>query len=195
MIRPACPDDVSAITRLVRELAEYEREPESATAMEDDFATALFGAHPAVFAHVAEHTADDGSSVVAGLALWFRSFSTWTGRHGIYLEDLYVRPELRGRGYGRALLGELARLCVARGYSRLEWAVLDWNTPSIGFYRSLGAAPMDGWTTTGWTERPWSGSAGERPRHAATAPVRGRAGPVPGEHGSSAPVPYPGGTR
>jgi ribosomal protein S18 acetylase RimI-like enzyme len=80
------------------------------------------------------------------MALWFLNFSTWTGRHGIYLEDLYVRPEFRGRGYGKALLTELARICVARGYRRLEWSVLDWNTPAIEFYKSLGAVPMDGWT-------------------------------------------------
>ncbi|MEY9213660.1 GNAT family N-acetyltransferase [Thermobifida halotolerans] len=146
MIRPARPEDVPVITRLVRDLAEYEREPEAATATEEDLATALFGAHPAVFAHVAEHTAENGSTVVAGMALWFRNFSTWTGRHGIYLEDLYVRPEFRGLGYGRALLTELARVCVERGYTRLEWSVLDWNTPSIEFYRALGAVAMDEWT-------------------------------------------------
>jgi GNAT superfamily N-acetyltransferase len=98
-----------------------------------------------VFAHVAEHR-DAAPPEVAGFALWFLNFSTWTGRHGIYLEDLYVRPELRGCGYGTALLGELARLCVERGYARLEWSVLDWNEPAIAFYRALGAVPMDGWT-------------------------------------------------
>jgi ribosomal protein S18 acetylase RimI-like enzyme len=146
VIRPARPEDVPVIAQLVRDLAEYEKEPESATATEEDFAAALFGAHPAAFAHVAEHTAEDGSTEVVGMALWFRNFSTWTGRHGIYLEDLYVRPEFRGLGYGRALLTELARICVARGYRRLEWSVLDWNAPSIEFYRSLGAVPMDEWT-------------------------------------------------
>jgi ribosomal protein S18 acetylase RimI-like enzyme len=146
VIRPARPDDVPVITALVRELAEYEKEPQSATATEEDFAAALFGPNPAVFAHVAEHTAEDGSPMVVGMALWFLNFSTWTGRHGIYLEDLYVRPEFRGRGYGKALLTELARICVARGYRRLEWSVLDWNTPAIEFYKSLGAVPMDGWT-------------------------------------------------
>ena len=94
-----------------------------------------------MFAHVAEH---DGE--VGGFALWFLSFSTWTGQHGIYLEDLYVRPDLRRSGLGRALLAELARICVARGYSRLEWSVLDWNAPARGFYASLGAAEMDEWT-------------------------------------------------
>ncbi|MFC3999676.1 GNAT family N-acetyltransferase [Nocardiopsis sediminis] len=145
MIRPARPDDVPAIHRLVRDLAEYEKEPESAKATEADFHAALFGEHPAAFAHIAEHTGDAGPEVV-GFALWFRNFSTWTGRHGIYLEDLYIRPEMRGLGYGKALLAELARICVEQGYSRLEWSVLDWNTPSIDFYRSLGAVPMDEWT-------------------------------------------------
>ena len=141
MIRPARPGDVAAIHRLVRELADYERSAEQVVATADDLQHALFGERPAVFAHVATH---DGA--VAGFALWFLNFSTWTGRHGIYLEDLYVTPELRGHGYGKALLAELARICVERGYARFEWAVLDWNTPAIGFYRALGAAAMDEWT-------------------------------------------------
>ena len=141
MIRPARPGDVAAIHRLVRGLADYERSAEQVVATADDLQHALFGEQPAVFAHVATH---DGE--VAGFALWFLNFSTWTGRHGIYLEDLYVTPELRGHGYGKALLAELARICVERGYTRFEWAVLDWNTPAIGFYRSLGAAAMDEWT-------------------------------------------------
>ncbi|GLU46719.1 hypothetical protein Nans01_10700 [Nocardiopsis ansamitocini] len=115
-------------------------------ATEADFTAALFGEHPAAFAHIAEHTEADGTVVAAGFALWFRNFSTWTGKHGIYLEDLYVRPEMRGHGYGKALLAELARTCVERGYQRLEWSVLDWNRPSIDFYDSLGAVPMKGWT-------------------------------------------------
>ncbi len=141
MIRPASPDDVPAIHRLVRELAEYERSADQVVASPDDLRRALFGQQPAVFAHVAVH---DGA--VAGFALWFLNFSTWTGRHGIYLEDLYVTPELRGHGYGKALLAELARICAERGYARFEWAVLDWNTPAIGFYRALGATAMDEWT-------------------------------------------------
>ena len=141
MIRPAHPGDVAAIHRLVRGLAEYERSAEQVVASADDLRNALFGERPAVFAHVAEH---DGA--VAGFALWFLSFSTWTGRHGIYLEDLYVTPELRGHGYGKALLAELARICVERGYARFDWAVLDWNTPALGFYRALGATAMDEWT-------------------------------------------------
>ena len=141
MIRPARPSDAADIHRLVRELADYERSAGQVVATEDDLRRALFGERPAVFALIAEH---EGSA--AGLALWFLSYSTWTGRHGIYLEDLYVTPGLRGHGYGRALLGELARICVDRGYGRLEWSVLDWNAPAIGFYASLGAVPMDEWT-------------------------------------------------
>lgn len=142
MIRAAREDDVPDIHRLIRALAEYERSLDSATATEEDLRRALFGPQPAVFAHVAQ----DGGRVV-GFALWFLNFSTWTGQHGIYLEDLFVDKEMRGRGYGKALLAELARLCVERGYQRLEWSVLKWNTPSIGFYQSLGAQPMDEWDT------------------------------------------------
>jgi GNAT superfamily N-acetyltransferase len=141
LIRSARPDDVPAIYRLIRELAEYERSLDEVTSSEDDLLRALFAAQPAVFAHVAEH---DGR--VAGFALWFVNYSTWLGRHGIYLEDLYVTPELRGQGLGQALLAELAAVCVQRGYGRLEWWVLDWNEPARGFYASLGAIPMDEWT-------------------------------------------------
>jgi ribosomal protein S18 acetylase RimI-like enzyme len=145
MIRPARPDDVPVIHALVRELAEYEKEPDAVVATEQDLHTALFGPDPAVFAHVAQEDGVDGGAVV-GFALWFRNYSTWTGRHGVYLEDLYVRPRARGRGYGLALLRTLARICVERGYTRLEWSVLDWNEPSIRFYQALGSRPMDGWT-------------------------------------------------
>jgi GNAT superfamily N-acetyltransferase len=141
MIRPARPSDAADIHRLVRELADYERSAGQVVATEDDLRRALFGEQPAVFALIAEH---EGS--VAGFALWFLNYSTWTGRHGIYLEDLYVTPVLRGHGYGRALLAQLARICVERGYGRLEWSVLDWNAPALGFYASLGAVPMDEWT-------------------------------------------------
>jgi len=141
MIRPARPSDAPDIHRLVRELADYERSAGQVAATEDDLRRALFGEQPAVFALIAEH---EGSA--AGFAIWFLSYSTWTGRHGIYLEDLYVTPGLRRHGYGRALLAELARICVERGYGRLEWSVLDWNAPAIGFYASLGAVPMDEWT-------------------------------------------------
>lgn len=144
MIRPATVDDVPALIGLVRELAEYEREPESAVATEDDFRLALFPptGEPKVYADVAEI---DGE--VVGMAIWFYTFSTWTGRHGIWLEDLFVQPAHRGRGLGRALLVGLAKRCVAEGLPRLEWTVLDWNEPALGFYRSLGAVGMDEWTT------------------------------------------------
>ncbi len=141
MIRPARPGDTGEIHRLIRELADYERSLAAVSATSDDLARALFGPAPAVFAHVAEH---DGK--VAGFALWFVNYSTWLGRPGIYLEDLYVTPAVRGHGYGRALLAELARICVQRGYGRLEWWVLDWNSPAIGFYAALGAEAMDDWT-------------------------------------------------
>ena len=145
MIRPARPDDVPAILQLIQDLAEYERARHEARATPAQLEHVLFGDAPSVFAHLAEHPAPGGPQV-AGFAVWFLNFSTWTGRHGIYLEDLYVRPELRGRGYGAALLAELARICVDRGYARLQWSVLDWNQPAIDFYRRLGAKPLDEWT-------------------------------------------------
>ena len=141
MIRPAVPDDVPVILGLIRELATYEREPDAVVATEEGLRAALFGDSPAVFCHVAEA---DGE--VAGCALWFLNFSTWLGGHGIYLEDLYVRPAYRGRGLGKALLETLTGIARERGYGRVEWSVLDWNTPAQDFYRSLGAAPMDDWT-------------------------------------------------
>jgi GNAT superfamily N-acetyltransferase len=141
MIRPAQPADVPAIHQLVQDLASYEKSLPEVAATEDDLRRALLADPPAVFAHVAEQ-----GGQVAGFALWFLSFSTWEGRHGIYLEDLYVRPDVRRLGLGRALLAELARICVARGYARLEWSVLDWNSPARAFYASLGAAEMDEWT-------------------------------------------------
>ena len=126
---------------MVRELADYERAADAVEADEESIRAALFGPDPAVFAHVAEH----GGEVV-GFALWFRTFSTWHGRHGIYLEDLYVRPPARGRGHGRALLAELARIAVDAGHRRLEWSVLDWNVDAQEVYRSVGAVPMSEWT-------------------------------------------------
>ncbi|MFB6566675.1 GNAT family N-acetyltransferase [Streptomyces noursei] len=141
MIREATPDDVPVILAMIGELAAYERAAESAEATEPQLKEALFGPQPAALALIAE---DAGGPV--GFALWFRNFSTWTGTHGVYLEDLYVRPEARGGGHGKALLAALAQLCVRRGYQRFEWSVLDWNEPSIGFYRSIGAQPMDEWT-------------------------------------------------
>jgi GNAT superfamily N-acetyltransferase len=145
-VRPIRPDDVPAVVALVRELAEYERAPDEARMTEEQLAAALFGDFPALFGHVA--IAEDGVAPgrVVGMALWFRNFSTWRGTHGIYLEDLYVQPQHRGKGLGRELLRSLAELCVQRGYSRLEWWVLDWNTPSIEFYKAAGAEPMDEWT-------------------------------------------------
>jgi GNAT superfamily N-acetyltransferase len=141
VIRPAGPADIPAIYRLICELADYERSLDQVSATEDQLAASLFGPEPAVFAHVAEH---DGS--VVGFALWFLNYSTWLGKHGIYLEDLYVTPAVRGTGLGKALLAELAGICVERGYGRLEWWVLDWNSPARGFYASLGAVGMDEWT-------------------------------------------------
>lgn len=145
-VRPAVPDDAVRIDALVRELAEYEREPDAVLATVDDFRAALFGSNPRAHCHVAEVSGPDGP-VVVGIALWFLSFSTWRGRHGVWLEDLYVQPQYRRLGLGRALLEALAQICVERGYRRLEWVVLDWNTPAQDFYRSIGAVPQDEWTT------------------------------------------------
>jgi GNAT superfamily N-acetyltransferase len=140
-VRPAGPADVPTMVELVYELAEYERAPQECKLTPEQLSDALFGERPALFGFVGEV---DG--VIGGFALWFLNFSTWRGTHGIYLEDLYVRPVHRRAGLGRALLAELARTCVRRRYGRLEWSVLDWNTPAHGFYRSLGAVPMDDWT-------------------------------------------------
>ncbi|MFE5795076.1 GNAT family N-acetyltransferase [Streptomyces sp. NPDC056503] len=142
MIRTATPADVPVIHDLIRDLAEYEKALDEVRATREQLHEALFGERPAVFAHIAE---GEGGEPV-GFALWFLSFSTWRGVHGISLEDLYVRPEARGGGHGRALMAELARLCVERGYERLEWPVLKWNRPSIDFYESLGARPQDEWS-------------------------------------------------
>ncbi|MFE9573194.1 GNAT family N-acetyltransferase [Streptomyces sp. NPDC006692] len=148
MIRNATAADVPVIHQMVRELAEYEKALDEARATEEQLHEALFGEHPAAFAHIAE----DESGEPVGFALWFLNFSTWRGVHGIYLEDLYVRPEARGGGHGKALLTELARICVARGYERLEWSVLDWNLPAVEFYRSLGAVSMSEWTVNRLTD-------------------------------------------
>ncbi|GGM83509.1 N-acetyltransferase [Lentzea pudingi] len=142
MIRRVEPRDVDAVVALVHELALYEKAPEQCHLTPEQLRTALFGESPALFGHVAEV---DGQ--VVGIALWFLNFSTWDGVHGIYLEDLYVTPDQRGKGLGKQLLEALAQECVAKGYSRLQWWVLNWNEPSIGFYKSLGAIPMDEWTT------------------------------------------------
>ncbi|MFC9972416.1 GNAT family N-acetyltransferase [Spirillospora sp. NPDC127200] len=140
MIRTATPDDVPEILRLVRDLAEYERALHEVRATEQDLRALMFGEDPKVFGLIAE---DDGR--VVGFAVWFLTFSTWLGRHGIHLEDLYVDPAARGKGHGRLLLAELARIADERGYGRVEWSVLKWNTPSIDFYEALGARPQDEW--------------------------------------------------
>jgi GNAT superfamily N-acetyltransferase len=139
-IRPAAPADVALILRLVRELAEFEREPDAVEATEDMLERALFGERPAAEAVIAEL---DGAPV--GFALFFQGFSNWTGRPGIYLEDLYVTPAARGSGTGTALLRHLAGIALDRGCGRFEWAVLDWNEPAINFYRAMGAVGMDEW--------------------------------------------------
>ena len=148
-VREATPDDVPAILRLIQELADYERAPDAVEATEQHLRTALFPADPGAarsHALVAEAAGADGVPQVVGMAVWYVTFSTWLGRHGVWLEDLFVRPEHRGSGLGTALLARLAQLCVERDYGRLEWWVLNWNEPSIGFYRSLGAVPQDEWT-------------------------------------------------
>jgi GNAT superfamily N-acetyltransferase len=141
-IRRVREPDVAAVVGLVHELAEYERAPLECQLTRGQLRRALFGPEPALFGHVAEV---DGA--VVGCALWFLSYSTWQGSHGIYLEDLYVQPAHRGRGLGRGLLAALAEESCRRGFARLEWSVLDWNMTAIKFYESLGARPMDGWTT------------------------------------------------
>lgn len=140
-IRPIRPEDVAAVTALVHELAAYERLPEQCHLVPQQLHDALFAPAPALFGHVAEV---DGR--VVGYTLHFLNYSTWEGVHGIYLEDLYVQPDQRGSGLGKGLLLNLIDIANERGYARVEWSVLDWNTPSIDFYRSLGAAPMEGWS-------------------------------------------------
>jgi len=145
MIRPARPDDVETILALIKELATFEREPDAVQASADGLRAALFCDQPAVFCLIAEHDTGDGVEI-AGFALWFLNFSTWVGRHGVYLEDLYVRPRYRRNGYGKALLLHLVRIALERGYGRVEWSVLDWNVDAQHFYRAIGAVPMDEWT-------------------------------------------------
>ncbi len=141
MIRPVAERDLDEVLELIHDLAAYERSPQSVAIDRDLLAAALFGRSPRVFGHVAE-----AEGRVVGMAIWFVTFSTWTGHHGIYLEDLYVRPEARGGGIGRALVAELAALAQREHYTRIEWSVLDWNEPALAFYRSIGARPMDEWT-------------------------------------------------
>ncbi len=141
MIRPARSADVPHLLRHIRALAEFEQEPDAVTATHDDLESALFCPDPDVFAEVV-----DVDGHVVGMAIWFMNYSTWTGRHGLYLEDLYIEPEYRGHGYGRDLMVTLARRCVERGLARFEWSVLDWNTSAVDVYRHLGAIGMDEWT-------------------------------------------------
>lgn len=144
-IRPATTADVGEIVELVTELAVYEKEPDAVKLTPETLEQQLFGENPAIFAFVAE--SDNPSHRIDGFALWFLNYSTWEGTHGIYLEDLYVREPARETGKGKALLKKLASVAVERGYSRVEWCVLKWNQPSIDFYKSLGAFPMDEWDT------------------------------------------------
>jgi GNAT superfamily N-acetyltransferase len=145
-VRVACDDDIESIHAMICELAAYEREPDAVEATPDDLRRALFADTPLLNGFVAE-LAGAGQERVIGMALWFTSYSTWRGRHGIWLEDLFVRPAARGLGVGRALLAALAAEAVRRDHGRLEWSVLDWNAPALGFYRTLGARPLTDWTT------------------------------------------------
>ena len=139
-IRAAREDDAPLIFDLVRELAIYEKLADTVDATADDIATALFGKEPRLFCDIAEWNGE-----AAGVAVWFLNFSTFRGRHGIYLEDLFVRPAFRGRGLGKALMAHLATRCITQRLARFEWSVLDWNAPSIAFYKSIGADVMDDW--------------------------------------------------
>ena len=140
-IRRARPGEAGLVLSFVRELADYEKLLHELEATETDIDAALFCDNPRLFCEIAEW---NGEAV--GFAVWFLNFSTFSGRYGIYLEDLFVRPAFRGKGIGKALLADLARTCVKNGWSRLQWSVLDWNEPSIAFYKSLGAVLMDEWT-------------------------------------------------
>jgi diamine N-acetyltransferase len=139
-IRAAAPGDAPSIFALVKELADYERLSHQVDASPEQIAAALFGPQPRLFCDIAE---TDGHA--AGFAMWFLNYSSFRGRHGLYLEDLFVRPAFRGRGLGKALMRNLAKRCVDNGYARFEWAVLDWNMPAIDFYRSIGARVLDDW--------------------------------------------------
>jgi GNAT superfamily N-acetyltransferase len=141
-IRRAVSDDLPTVLQLIRDLALYERALEMAQATPEQLRESFFSDAPNVFCDLVETDERE----VAGFAVWFLNYSTWTGTHGIFLEDLFIKPEFRGRGYGTSLLVHLAQECVAKGYHRLKWSVLDWNQPSIDFYRSLGADSLDEWT-------------------------------------------------
>ena len=140
-IRLAIPGDIEDIHRLIYELAVYEKAPEQMVATIDQINGSLFNNQPVAFCHVAEV---DGQ--IVGIALWFLNYSTWLGKPGVYFEDLFVQPEYRGHGIGKDFMKTLAQLCIERGYERFQWWVLDWNEPSIEFYKSFGAVPMDEWT-------------------------------------------------
>ena len=140
-IRSATIDDISIILQLIKELADYEKARDEVEATEVDLANTILAKDAKAHCEVIEV---DGE--VVGMAIWFLNYSTWQGKHGIYLEDLYIKPEYRGRGYGKALLKHLAAICNERGYGRFQWWVLDWNSPAIEFYRSLGAEAMSEWT-------------------------------------------------
>jgi GNAT superfamily N-acetyltransferase len=140
-IRRARPGEAGLVLSLVRDLAAYEKLLHEVEASEADIDAALFGSNPRLFCEIAEWNGEP-----VGFAVWFINFSTFSGRSGIFLEDLFVRPAQRGNGIGKALLVHLARHCVANGWSRLQWSVLDWNTPSIEFYKSMGAVLMNEWT-------------------------------------------------
>ncbi|MEI7659347.1 MAG: GNAT family N-acetyltransferase [Actinomycetes bacterium] len=141
MIRVAVKEDGPRILQLIKDLAKYEKAPLEAKATLEQIEETIFSANPSAFCHVAEV---DGE--VIGIAIWFLNYSTWLGKPGMYLEDLFVDPNYRGQGHGMAFLKTLAKICVERGYERFQWWVLDWNEPSIEFYKSIGAVPMDEWT-------------------------------------------------
>ena len=141
IIRPAKSEEVGEVLQLIQDLATYEKAPEQVEASEEDLLNTIYASDPRVFCDLVEV---DGQ--IAGMAIWFLNYSTWQAKHGIYLEDLFIKPEYRGRGYGKALLKHLAKICDEKGYGRLQWWVLDWNSPAIEFYKSLGAEAMDEWT-------------------------------------------------
>ena len=140
-IRPARKEEVGIVLQLIHDLAHYEKAPNEVEATEKELLATIFIDNPKVFCDVV-----DVDGEIVGMAIWFLNYSTWQGKHGIYLEDLFIKPEYRGHGYGKALLKHLAKICDEKGYGRFQWWVLDWNSPAIDFYRSLGAVAMDEWT-------------------------------------------------